>query len=185
MKFVIGLTGNIGSGKTIVSEHIHNNYGASKRGYSQILMDILDRLYLPHEREYLQKIGASLRDSLGEDVIVNAFQKDLEKDRSEIIVIDGIRYMNEVDMLRRFENNILLFIDAPVEMRYERCRKRGKKGEDRMSFEEFMKADKRETERQIPKIKKVADYIIENTGTLEELLKRVDEILKWELGEYR
>ncbi|HDI72601.1 MAG TPA: dephospho-CoA kinase, partial [Candidatus Altiarchaeales archaeon] len=38
MKFVIGLTGNIGSGKTIVSEHIHNNYGASKRGYSQILM---------------------------------------------------------------------------------------------------------------------------------------------------
>lgn len=181
MKLVIGLSGSIGSGKTTVSEHLQNNYGASKRGYSQILMDILDRLYLPHEREYLQKIGASLRDSLCEDVIVNAFQKDLEKDSSEIIVIDGIRYMNEVDMLRRFENNILLFIDAPVEMRYERCRRRGEKGEDRISFEEFLMAENRETERQIPEIKKVAEYVIENTGTLEELLKRVDEILEGRL----
>ncbi|MEA3255864.1 MAG: AAA family ATPase [Candidatus Altiarchaeota archaeon] len=178
MKFVIGLAGTIGSGKTIVSEHIHKKYGAGQKRFSQILMDILDRLYLPHERSFLQKIGASLRESLGDDVIVNTFKRDLKRDDSGIIVIDGIRYTNEVDMLRKFRNNILLSIDAPPELRYERCRMRGEKGEDKISIEEFLKAEKRETERHIPDVAGVADYCIENTGSVEELLNKIDDILK-------
>lgn len=181
MKLLIGLAGSIGSGKTIISEHLHERYKASEKRFSQILMDILDRLYLTYERKNLQKLGACLRESLGEDVIVNAFQKDLEKDDSDIIVIDGIRYMNEVNMLRKFENNILLFIDAPSELRYKRCRKRGEKGENKIDFEEFLKAEKMETERYLPEIEKIADYRIKNNGTTEELFQRIDEILKGKL----
>jgi len=80
MKLVIGLVGKNGSGKTTVSKRIQDNYGGKEHRFSQILMDILDRLYLPHERTYLQKLGKSLRAELGPDVIANAFKKDLEKE---------------------------------------------------------------------------------------------------------
>jgi dephospho-CoA kinase len=88
MQLVIGLVGRIGSGKTAVSEYLQEKYGAKEHRFSQILMDILDRLYLPHERAHLQNLGRSLRAELGEDVIVNAFRQDLERDISEILIVD-------------------------------------------------------------------------------------------------
>ena len=178
MKLIIGLAGRMGSGKTVVCNYLHGRYGAKQMRFSQILMDILDRLYLPHEREYLQKLGHSLRTSLGEDVIVNAFEKDMERVTSRVVAIDGIRYVNEVKMLRKFEDNLLIFVDAPVDIRFRRCRARGEEGEDKIEFEEFLRAEKRETERHIDEMEKMADYRIENTKSLKELYKKVDRILK-------
>ena len=140
-------------------------------------MDLLDRLYLPHKRKYLQELGAFLRDKLGEDVIINALRNDLEGEKSDILVIDGIRYENEVEMVRNFNNNLLFFIDAPTKVRYERCKNRGEKGETRISYEEFLVAEGRETERNIYNLKESADHILNNTGTLKELFENVNEII--------
>lgn len=178
MKLVIGLTGNIGAGKSVISDHLHEEYGAERFRFSQILMDVLDRLYLPRDRGNLQALGVVLRETLGGDVIVNAFRKDLEKSRSQVVVVDGIRYMNEVDMLRSFDSNVLLFIDAPARLRYERVVKRAEKGEGKISFEEFLKTEQMGTEKNLPKIKKAADYVIENNGSIDSLLKEVDAIVK-------
>jgi len=78
-KLLIGLTGNIGAGKTIVSDYLHRKYNAEQLRFSQILMDVLDRLALPKDRNNLQTLGEMVRASFGGDVIVNAFRKDLEK----------------------------------------------------------------------------------------------------------
>jgi dephospho-CoA kinase len=178
MKLVIGLTGNIGAGKTIISDHLHKKYGADQVRFSRILMDVLDRLYLPQDRKNLQTLGVVVRESFGEDVIVNAFKKDLEKSRSHVVVVDGIRYMNEVEMLRSFQNSILLFLDAPPELRYKRVVLRGEKGEEKITFDDFLKSGQRGTEKGLPEIKKVADHVIENDGSVEHLLKRIDDIVK-------
>ncbi len=178
MKLVIGLTGMIGSGKTAVSRHIQDNYGGKEHRFSRILMDILDRLYLPHERTYLQKLGKSLRADLGPDVIANAFKKDIEKDRSSILLVDGIRYENEVEMLKGFENSFLVFVTAPPEVRYERCVTRGEKGEGKITYEQFLENEKAETEKQIETVGQKADYVIENSGPLDELSKKVDEMME-------
>jgi dephospho-CoA kinase len=177
MSLVIGLIGRIGSGKTAVSEYLQENYGAKEHRFSQILMDILDRLNLPHERANLQKLGKSLRAELGEEVIVNAFKHDLEKDTSEILIVDGIRYENEVNMLKE-KNGILIFVTASSEVRYERAVARGEKGEATTTFEQFLESEKAETEKHIEAIKESADYIIDNSGTLDELYKKVDEIIE-------
>jgi dephospho-CoA kinase len=177
MSQVLGLVGRIGSGKTAVSEYLQDKYGAKEHRFSQILMDILDRLNLPHERANLQKLGKSLRAELGEDVIVNAFKHDLEKDQSEMLIVDGIRYENEVEMLKE-KNGILIFVTTSPEVRYERAVKRGEKGEATITFEQFLENEKAETEKHIEKIKDSADYIIDNSGTLDELYKKVDEIIE-------
>ena len=178
MKLVIGLVGKNGSGKTTVSKRIQDNYGGKEHRFSQILMDILDRLYLPHERTYLQKLGKSLRAELGPDVIANAFKKDLEKEQSDLLIVDGIRYENEVALLKGFENSCLIFVTAPPETRYERCVARGEKGEEKMTYEKFLENEEAETEKRIEMIGKGADYAIDNSGTLDELFEKVDEIME-------
>lgn len=176
MKLVIGLVGRIGSGKTAVSEYLQDNYGGKEHRFSQILMDILDRLYLPHERTHLQNLGKSLRAELGPDVIVNAFKKDLEKDQSDVLIVDGIRYENEVKMLKK-KNGFLIFITASPEIRYERAVARGEKGEAKITYERFLENEKAETEKHIEMIRESADCTIDNSGTLDELCKKVDEIM--------
>ena len=177
MKLVIGLVGEIGGGKTAVSNHLKEKYSASQHRFSQILMDVLDRLHLPHDRELLQNLGHSLRESLGDDVIVKAFEQDLKNETADIVIIDGIRYWNEVELLRKFEPNILIYVTAPAEARYERCKSRGEKGESSISFEEFTQNENRETERFVSEIGEKADHKLENTGTLEELLQKLDSIV--------
>ena len=178
--FVVGLAGKIGSGKTEVSKYLSRKYKAKEMKFSSILSDILDRLHLEKSRENLQSLGESLRKYLGANVIVNAFEKDiLMLSKNSIVVIDGIRYENEVEMLRRFPKNLLIFIDAPPKIRYHRCKKRAEKVDEKeMSFEDFLKIEERETEKHLDKIKNMADIIIDNSGSLEELYRKVDEIME-------
>jgi dephospho-CoA kinase len=178
MKIVIGLSGKIGSGKGTVSAYLKDKYGAREHRFSDILTDILKRLHILPERRALQKMGASLRAQLGSDVLIKAFQKDLELDQNDFLVVDGIRYPNEVEMLRTFEKQILLFITAPPEVRFERVKERGEKGEEHISFEEFMQAEERETERHLDDISDNAEIIIDNSGSLAELYSQVEEALK-------
>ena len=187
MAMVLGLTGRICSGKGVVAKYLLDNYDARIYRFSKILMDILDRLYLPHDRKYLQGLGVSLRESLSSDVIVNTLKKDIERDMTEyaergygnkLIVIDGIRYPDEVEMLKELDNNILITLTAPPKMRYGRCKERGEKGEGNISFDDFLVSENRGTERQLDRIGELADYMLENTGTIDVLFKAIDEILK-------
>lgn len=178
MKRVIGLVGKIGSGKTRVSRHLQDSYGGKEYRFSQILMDILGRLHLSHERTHLQNLGKSLRDCLGSGVIVNAFKKDLEKDKSDLLIVDGIRYENEVEMLKGFNGSFLFYVTAPQKIRYERCVARGEKGEEKITYEQFLKNEEAETERRIESIGRSADCTIDNSGTVDELLKNVDNALE-------
>ncbi|MEM2918596.1 MAG: AAA family ATPase [Candidatus Altiarchaeota archaeon] len=178
MALIIGITGKIGAGKTASSAYISEKYNAAVYRFSQILLDILHRLYLEPTRENFQRIGACLRKGINKNVIVDALRKDIEKEKSEIIVIDGIRYLNEVQMLRKFDRNVLLAVDAPLELRYIRCKERNEKSEEtKMTLEEFIESERRETERELSTVLKKADYWIDNSGSREELMKKIDEIL--------
>ncbi len=184
MKIVIGLIGRMGSGKGFVADYLCENHNASKHTISSILVDILKRLHIPVKREYLQKLGASLRSELGSEVIVTALKGDIEKDNSDIILIDGIRYANEVEMLRTFKNNLLLSIDAKPEVRYKRCVLRGEKGENKITLGDFLANENRETEKYIGEVMKDADYAVNNDGTRDELIKKIEEMLKVKCSEF-
>ena len=108
MTRVIGLAGRIGSGKGTAAEYIRRKYGAQQFVYSDILADLLRQLHLEVTRDNLQKLGASLRQGLGKDVLVEAMRGEVSASKADVILIDGLRYVNEVEMLRSFKNNILI-----------------------------------------------------------------------------
>ena len=178
MKLVIGLSGRIGSGKGTIGDYLADKYGAEGRRFSDILIDLLVRLHIPVERGALQKMGATLRSIFGDDVLIHAMKKDLEEAEADIVMVDGVRYPNEVEMLRAFEKSILFFVDAPPKTRFERVRKRGEKGEEKIDFQEFLRSEQRETERHLDEVRAMADYKLDNSGSFEDLYKQIDKALK-------
>ncbi len=178
MKVVIGLSGRIGAGKGTVADYLAENYGAQGCRFSDILVDLLKRLHIPAERKALQKMGSTLRSIFGDEVLINALKKDLEEACSEMLMVDGVRYPNEIDMLKSFDKSILFFVEAPPEIRFERVKKRAEKGEDKIDFKEFLKAERRETERYLDVIEKNADHVLDNSGSFEDLYRQVEAALK-------
>ena len=96
-------------------------------------------------------------------------------------VIESIRTLSEIDILRK-KGGILLAVDAKKELRYKRILLRGG-DKDKVTFEEFKDQEKREMEskdlnkQNLLACIKVADYLIKNEGTFEELNKEIEKLL--------
>lgn len=182
MKLVVGLVGGIASGKGVVSSYLQKEYGAHAYTFSDILKDVLVRLHLRVDRGNLQTLGKELRRDFGADTLVNAMREDIARDDASMVVVDGIRFPNEVDMIQSFPDHLLLHVDAPLELRYERACRRGTRGEASLSLDEFKQLHEAETERHIGDAAQRADHTLENTGTKDELEQRVKELIDARLG---
>ena len=177
MAFVVGLIGKIASGKGEAARFLEEEYGAKTFRFSDILKDELITEGRPVTRENLQALGNKLRAEQGDDVLVKALKEKISSSGAQLAVVDGIRYPAEASMVREFEKNILIYVTAPDEVRYQRVLSRGTRGEAEISLEEFKKHEADETEQQIDSIGAGADYAIENTGTVEGLRERVGKLV--------
>jgi dephospho-CoA kinase len=173
---IFGLIGGIASGKTVVADYIVKRKKAGYYRFSDVLRDILLRLHQPNTRENLQNLGVALRKAYGDGILAKTLREDILKDKSEFIVVDGIRYQDEFDMIKEL-GGVTVYVTAPGEVRYERVKGRGTRGEANINLNDFIECEKRETERLIDSIGAKADHRIENTGTLAELKKKTDELL--------
>ncbi|WP_456474681.1 AAA family ATPase [Candidatus Pyrohabitans sp.] len=176
-RVVIGVMGKIGSGKSEASRYIAKKYNGRIFRFSDILKDILQRLHMELRRENFIALGSALRREFGDGVIARALKQDILASDAQVVVVDGVRYPEEVEMIRSFENSVLVYIHAFSEVRYQRAVERGEKGEAAMGYEEFLKNDSAETEKRIDELVKLADYRIDNNGTLEELYAALERVL--------
>lgn len=176
MKLVIGLIGRIASGKSIVADYLVREKKAGYYRFSDVLRDVLLRLHKPNTRENLQNLGISLRRVFGDGILAETLRVDIESDENRIVVVDGIRYEDEGKMIKGL-GGIILYVTAPQETRYERVINRASRGEAGITFDEFRGNEMKETEVKIDSLGKQADYTIENTSTIDELKRKIDDIL--------
>lgn len=176
---IIGLIGSKATGKETVAKYIHKKYGGAYYAHSEILDQILDILKLPKSRENEIKL-VSLRKMFGPQVLPNALNKKIRSDNADVVVVTGIRFQSEFENIRSYENNKILYIDAPLETRYKWQLSRKEKEDDAdISFVQFVNLEKySETEANIKELGQKADFYIENTGSLEELYEKVDNIIE-------
>lgn len=178
-KIIIGSVGEIASGKGTVAKYLLTKYHATEYRFSNILKDILDRVYLDVVRENLAKLSFGLRKYYGQDILAHALAQDIENDNSQIISVDGIRRVADLKYLKEMKNFILVYVEADLETRYERLIGRNEKQDDQTkTFEEFKNDHQLETEVSIRELKDIADVIIDNNGTVEELYTQVDNLIK-------
>ncbi len=172
---LIGLTGTNGSGKGEVAAHFVGK-GFAYFSLSDVLREELARRGEKPTRDNLIRTGNELRRLFGADVLARRVM-DRVKGRA---VIDSIRNPREVELFREEGNFILLAVDAPPETRYERAKKRGR-DESARTLEEFKKKENEEmagseTAQQLAVCMKMADRLIVNDGTLEDLRKKLEDI---------
>lgn len=178
MKVILGLSGEIASGKGTVAKYLTENKKGVSYRFSSILRDLAQRLYLEENRENLQKMSMAVREYFGQNILCKVIYKDVKNDDNEIIVIDGVRRNQDVEELRKLEEFKLVYLEADLEKRFERLKKRGENSDDESkTLEEFRKDHEREAEKEIKKLRDEADFVVDNNGSFEDLYRQIEEIL--------
>jgi dephospho-CoA kinase len=177
-KIIIGIAGEIASGKDTAGKYLAEKYQAESLRFSQPLRDILDRMNLPQDREHMAKLSLYLRKAFGEDVFSRVILAEAEKSDKELVVVDGVRRLPDILHLESEKHFYFLYVEASPEKRYERLTKRRQNTDDATKTPaQFEKDAQLETETQIRSLKERADFVVSNDGTLEELQKQLDEVV--------
>ncbi len=183
-KIIFGFVGEIASGKGTAVKYIEDKYGAKSHRFSDILRDLLNRLEIDKTRENLQDISTLIREKFGQDTLAKVIAGDVSKDAGEIVVVDGIRLKEDIGYLKKLPNFYLTHIYADPELRYKRLLDRGENvGEDKISYEEFLKSQENECEIQLKEVSEQADIKIDNNGTQEELVEKIERYIQEKLRE--
>jgi len=178
-KIILGIAGEIASGKGTTAKYLIDEYGASTHRFSTALRDIANRMYLEESRENLQKISTMMRENFDDNILSMVIYKDVENDNNQIIAIDGVRRMADIEFLKKIPEFKLVYVDTTMENRYERITKRGENVDDKSkTFEDFKKDHEREAELQIKDLKNIADFVVGNDGSLEDLYLQIDKIIQ-------
>lgn len=177
-KIIIGLVGPVASGKDAAKKYIESKYSASSYKLSDALRDILKRLHLPISRTNLQDLSYDLRQRFGGDILSQTISADAQNDPSAIVIIDGVRRLEDISHLRSLPEFRLISVDADLEKRFERMRKRNENaGDAEKSFADFVADCQKEAEKEIPAVMATAAYQIDNNGSLDDLYHQIDKIL--------
>jgi dCMP deaminase len=173
---LIGLTGRNAAGKGEVAKYLQ-----TKSFYYYSLSDaIREELRTRKQvvsRDSLIQVGNELRQRFGPSVLADRIIELTQPDRN--YVIDSIRNPAEVASLRKACKEFkLIRVDAPVQTRFERTVARRREN-DPMTFEAFVALDNREatgdpTSQNLDEVERLADEVLINDASLEELRPKID-----------
>jgi dCMP deaminase len=176
---IIGLTGKNGAGKTEVSNYLIGR-GFEFHSLSDEIREEALKRGKTITRELLTELGNELRARFGAGILAERILGHLGHDRN--YVIDSIRNPVEVEVLRRRKDFLLMGIDAGQAARFERSRLRGREGAPQ-GLEQFILEEERELQsadpakQQLLATREMADVVISNDGSIEELQRKLGEIL--------
>jgi dephospho-CoA kinase len=173
---LIGLTGTNGAGKGVAVEFFEGR-GYGHVSLSDVLRDELQRAGLPETRDALIAKGNELRRIYGPAVLARRILAKI----AGPTVIDSIRNPSEVAALREQSGFLLLALDAPAALRYERVTNRGR-NECAATLEDFIRKEEEEkgadpAAQQLHTCMALADRTVVNDGTIEDLHRRLEEFL--------
>jgi dephospho-CoA kinase len=178
-KMIIGLVGEIASGKGTAAKYLEKKYKAQTIRFSTPLRDVANRLYLEINRSNLQSLSTTLREKFGQDLLAKIIVHDALAAKSNIVVVDGIRRLDDIKHLLKMPQFKLVYITADIKTRFERLKNRNENKDDHQkTFTQFIKDNSAETELTIPLVAKKAKIKIDNGAGLKELHKNLDSIIK-------
>ena len=173
-QIVIGLTGEIGTGKTTLAEYLRFKHGFESLRYSQIIQ----RLYsCDNGRSTLQVVGSSIakkpesQRQLSLEII-----KEIENHPEKNYVVDGLRHMIDFNTLsEHFGNRFTMFaIESTFANKFRRYNKRSV---EPVSKEEFQAILSNEAEQDIMLLTMLCytdQHIITNNKTFKSYFASVE-----------
>ncbi len=163
-----------GAGKSTIAE------GLKSKGYDIINMGNAVRKEakkrnLESTRSNLGKLMLELREKNGPGAIAELIKSEIESSPSNVILIDGVRSNDEIQVLRKFGIVKLLAIHASTDTRFDFLQKRGR-SDDPQTKEHFEERDNRELGVGISNSIALSDYAISNIDLTKD--KLIDSAFK-------
>ena len=166
-----------GAGKsTIVSKLKEQGYQAFNLGDG--VREEAKRRNLEPTGENLGKLMLELRDKNGPGAVAELIKEPIQNSNHEIIIIDGIRSIHEINVLKETGNLKLLAVEASSNTRFNFLSER-KRSDDPLTREKFEERDNREISVGLQEIIKLADESIENNNvTIDQLVESAIKIFQ-------
>ena len=177
---IIGVAGTNGAGKGEVVAFLE------ERGFAAVSLSDIIRQELrdrgeDESRVRMIEVGTELRSKLGEGALAKLVVQRFEAGHS--YAVDSIRHPAEVEELRAAGRDfVLLWIDAPAALRFERMRSRGRAGDAR-SLDEMLELEEVELEskdssgQQLRAVAALADCRVLNDGSIAQLRENLKEVI--------
>ncbi len=182
-KIIIAFAGRNGCGKGTAAELTSTPLSAPKHTYSDVLYEVHVACGIPREevgRPTLQELSTVLRRWFGQDCLARVMATKCELAPSVHVVIDGVRRLDDSDLLESIYGDglIMVWIEVSADLRYARLKARKEKaGEQMMSREAFDAQEQAESEQQLDLVRQKCKIVIDNNGTLEDLERRISDLV--------
>lgn len=177
MKLIVCLTGMPGAGKTTIAEALRS------KGFDKITMGDAVRAEAARRKidptgENLGKLMLELREKNGQGAVADLIKDQILNSKSDVILIDGVRSLAEVNVLKKIGIVKILAIHASGDTRFKFLtgRSRSDAPSDR---EDFSKRDSREIGVGMSESIALADETISNNNlTIQQLVDNAYNIIK-------
>lgn len=179
---ILAIVGMSGSGKSVVVDHL-TELGYPKVYFGGMIYKEMEKrgIERTEDGESEKKFREEIREKEGKDWVVRQVieeTKNLIAAGQKRVVLDGVYSWTEYRTLKReFPTNLsVLAVVVDKNLRYERVARRPGRAFDAAAIRERDRSEIENLEKGGPIA--IADYYVLNNGTIDEMKKNVDKILK-------
>ena len=177
---LIGLTGRNAAGKGEVAKYLQTK-SFYYYSLSDAIRDELRARKLEVSRESLIQVGNELRQRFGPSVLADRIV-ELTRARPKLRHRFHPKSCGSRDASQSRKDFKLIRVDAPLQTRFERTVARRREN-DPITFEAFVALDNREasgdaTSQNLIEVEKLADEVLVNDASLEELRPKIDVLVR-------
>ena len=177
MKLIVCLTGMPGAGKTTIAEALRS------KGFDKITMGDAVRTEATRRKieptgENLGKLMLELREKNGPGAVAELIKDHILNSKSDVILVDGVRSLAEVNVLKKIGTVKVLAIHASGDTRFKFLTNRGR-SDAPSNRDDFTNRDSREIGVGMSESIALADETISNNNlTIEQLVDAAYNIIK-------
>ena len=176
-KIIVCITGMPGAGKSTIVNKLQE-IGFTKFTLGDVIRAEAKRRNVDPSGENLGKIMLEVREKNGPGAVAELIKDSIQNSTQDVVIIDGVRSIAEIDVLKQIGDVKLLAIDASPETRFNFLSSRGR-SDDPKTQENFQERDNREISVGLDKSIDIADKTITNRNlTIDELVNSAKEIIE-------
>lgn len=175
---VVFIAGMPGSGKS-EAVRIFMDHGLSAVNMGDVVREDARSRGKPVTPESLGEVSVSLRREYGEEEIARRCISRIKKELAigKDVIVEGVRSLKEI---KYFKKNLMaafyiVAIHSSPLTRYDRLKSRGR-GDDPADWETFEKRDLRELGYGMGSAIALADYMVVNEESLEDLRDKIEDV---------
>lgn len=177
-KMIFALTGMSESGKSTVGKYLES-HGVPRLKIAKLFECVRDK-WSPEENlyEFIKKEEGRDPYALW-DTFIQKLLDEMKKRKTNMVSIESLYGGGLGPYLKQQMRNhfCIVYIDIPLRIRLQRQLQRKNLSAIKEAKEILLPRDKVKTDSGIPQLKKIAEEIIDNSGTLEDLYKAVNNMI--------